>query len=105
MIMQAYDRVDDAEASLRMLLGSCSAMRRERIFTALHVDTNSMEKALERMVGRGEVEVIRPLYAQARHSCHYRLRREPDVCQQKKPQRLISRSIKHKAYQLPLGFA
>ena len=72
------DRSDHAEQTLRTLLEGCSALRRDIVLTASRVDLASLERAIDRMIGRGEVETLRPLYASAHQPCYYRLRRVTD---------------------------
>ena len=90
--MHANSCVDNAEHALRAMLESCSAMRRDRVLTTPLLNTESTEKALARMIERGEVEVIRPLYNQARNFCHYRLRRSTDGRHEAKPRQRSNRT-------------
>ncbi len=72
------DRNDDAEKTLRTLLAGCSAVRRDIVLTATRVDLASLEKAMDRMIGRGEIETLRPICGSRHQPCYYRLRRDDD---------------------------
>jgi hypothetical protein len=68
----------EAEEALRSRLAQRSAFRRDQLLSALNFDLSRIDRAVNRLIKQGEVEILRAWRAQAESPCFYRLRRQSD---------------------------
>ncbi len=68
----------ETEQTVRQTLARRDAWRRDHLFAALRIEPETLDAIVRLMIGRGEVETLRPIYARTHHDYFYRLRRESD---------------------------
>ncbi len=76
--MNEQTNLESHDEAIRRTLSSRPVMRRDELFLALPLDLDAMENSLNDMIGRGEVETLRPYFAKTRAPCFYRLVRDSD---------------------------
>lgn len=76
--MSMIQPAQDIEQAVRQTLARRNAWRRDQLLMALRYDPVAIDRTVSRLIGRGEVETLRPLPPCAPRPYFYRLCRESD---------------------------